>query len=550
LERQQQALPLLFAPETDVWERVGKFQKRNPGLLANLFLVVLLVGVVAVGALWQNASQQTRTMLAQQSVGDFERELSTARVRLVSWLDLETHERVQQQMADWLTKYRVGQLAAWANQDSVRRLPTADQQRLRSLLGETALLLAESQLATANTQPERQDASLAQAIQWNRLAEQCFSVAPAVLWDQRQQLAQLRPQTQWPSRTPTELPADAAVDWFVRGIRKLSTGDVVQAGREFQKLTQNQPTHYAGQFFLAYCWQAQGDWIRATERYTVAQSLAPQDWRPSYSRALVLVTKGESIAAEEALNAAVQLAPREPVLLYQRGLVRARLKKWDAAEADFTQLIEQNAFLIPSYTKRAVCRQHLGQAPAAEADREAAKNLVPRTAADYVARSHLQLSTDKPAALKDIEHATRLQPLSASAWQTKSHILADHLEENALALEAQRRVVTARPCAPIPRAGVAVLLARLGHREDAHQQIQQAVQLSRDPMVAYLAACTYSLTAKTEPDDLTLALKYLRQAMREGYRDFVVIEDDPDLANLRALPEYTMAVNSAKEFVK
>jgi hypothetical protein len=69
-------------------------------------------------------------------------------------------------------------------------------------------------------------------------------------------------------------------------------------------------------------------------------------------------------------------------------------------------------------------------------------------------------------------------------------------------------------------------------------------------MTVYQAANVYALTSATHPADRATSLAYLRQALREGYRDFATAETDPDMAAVRDLSEYKDAVRSARELAR
>jgi tetratricopeptide (TPR) repeat protein len=54
-----------------------------------------------------------------------------------------------------------------------------------------------------------------------------------------------------------------------------------------------------------------------------------------------------------------------------------------------------------------------------------------------------------------------------------------------------------------------------------------------DPIAHYNLACSFSLLGRLDE-----ALAALKQAVAYGYRDFEYVQQDPDLANLRADPRY------------
>jgi tetratricopeptide (TPR) repeat protein len=66
--------------------------------------------------------------------------------------------------------------------------------------------------------------------------------------------------------------------------------------------------------------------------------------------------------------------------------------------------------------------------------------------------------------------------------------------------------------------------------------------LPKDPVVHYNLACSYSLLNR-----IPEASEILKKAIILGYKDFDYIEQDPDLSNFRAQPNY---YEIKKEFFK
>ena len=66
-----------------------------------------------------------------------------------------------------------------------------------------------------------------------------------------------------------------------------------------------------------------------------------------------------------------------------------------------------------------------------------------------------------------------------------------------------------------------------------------------------LAQC-YSQSAASVPDDPPLHQKYLKQsldmlqqALKQGYKDLVLLETDPDLQLIRDMPEFKLMMKGA-----
>ena len=187
---------------------------------------------------------------------------------------------------------------------------------------------------------------------------------------------------------------------------------------------------------------------------------------------------------------------------------------------------------------------------AAKQDRRDADAIAPTTEIDFVARGAYRVAKEPLKALADFQAAAKRNPFYLPAWHNKAHVLGEHLHETELALEAITQAVVVSPQHAPSVAGQAVLLARLERRKEAHEAIQTALLLSRDPEIAYQASNVYSLTSATNPEDRATALAYFRDALRDGYRNFLVIEHDADIKNLRGTVEYRDIVNAAKTLVR
>lgn len=87
---------------------------------------------------------------------------------------------------------------------------------------------------------------------------------------------------------------------------------------------------------------------------------------------------------------------------------------------------------------------------------------------------------------------------------------------------------------------------QLGKRNLALRSLQNAERLGAgDRFVAYNLAATYSLNESTD-----LALEYLDKALGLGFSQYDAIRFDPDLANVRAEPEFRQVLEKHKVFIQ
>jgi tetratricopeptide (TPR) repeat protein len=78
----------------------------------------------------------------------------------------------------------------------------------------------------------------------------------------------------------------------------------------------------------------------------------------------------------------------------------------------------------------------------------------------------------------------------------------------------------------------------LGQREKAIELMENSIKADTTNVSYYNAACLFSLLQ--EPDS---AMQYLGKAIELGYRDFKHISRDPDLDNIRNLPEFKALID-------
>jgi tetratricopeptide (TPR) repeat protein len=151
-----------------------------------------------------------------------------------------------------------------------------------------------------------------------------------------------------------------------------------------------------------------------------------------------------------------------------------------------------------------------------------------------------RVKAEPQAALADFGRALDRNPRSLAALESKAHVLAERLGRTEEAVRVLDRAVAFHPEAAPARAARAVLLARLGKREDALGDVRQALSCDRSPAILYQVAGAYALTSRQAPDDRARALALLASALRQGHghdllcadRDLDPIRNDPDFRQL------------------
>jgi tetratricopeptide (TPR) repeat protein len=166
-----------------------------------------------------------------------------------------------------------------------------------------------------------------------------------------------------------------------------------------------------------------------------------------------------------------------------------------------------------------------------------------------MARGWWRVKTDPTGALADFKEATTLVPHYYQAWQNQAHVLAECLHETDLAIAAMDEAVKANPQYAEALMGRAVLLARIGKRDESHADVDKGLLMTNSGLLVYQAACAYALTSRTHPQDSDRAFMLLRQAIREGYLNLKQFREDPDWNALRENPEFQRIMEAAKTIV-
>ena len=113
-------------------------------------------------------------------------------------------------------------------------------------------------------------------------------------------------------------------------------------------------------------------------------------------------------------------------------------------------------------------------------------------------------------------------------------MLGEKLQETDQAIAAMDKAVESNSQSGEMRLGRAVLLARVGKRDFAHADVEEGLLLTDNhPRQTYQAACVFALTSRTNPADAERAVVYLRQSVRDGYRNLDDFNKDTDIDAIR-----------------
>lgn len=539
LQRQQENLPLLYAADRNLVERVQKWKKRNPNLMGRL-AGVLAAATVVMGGVWAMSVRRDRAVNESlTTAAGLKAALVTARVDLSSPADATARDTGTQTLTGWLAKFDAGAHANWTTGDRLRNLDDARRAGVLGDLGEAALLLAHAAAV---------DGREADAVKWNRVAQESFTPAvPASVWLQRRELASRFGRDDLRASVPAELPTVRTdVDQFWQAAADIRDGKSNAAAAALAALTERQPQHFAGHLLLAMTYQSLGKSYQALERFRIAKPLAPTDPRAAYHAGLLLTRWAKYDEAEAEFTQALAVAPRHVPALHRRGIARLKRDKAAAAIEDFSLALNSGGATVGLYLDRADAYDRYGSPAEAERDRTEAGKLEPVSVEDLTARALRDCGGDPAKALAYFDRAIAANPRHVPSYHNKAWFLSEKLGDHAKAVDVFDEALTVAPGYGPSLATKALYLARLGNHRAADVEAKKALLSSADPEVSYQVAGVYSLTSRSVPGDADQAVLYFTQSLRDGFRDFMAVDADPDLKWVRDRPDFQAVLAAAR----
>ena len=556
LNRQQKNQALAFAGNPSLIERANKFRRRNPVLAMCLLASLLAVGALGATGVAIQQAQQKEAAQAVIQAEEIHQSLTDFRIELTSPTGIRKRNDSLQKASNVFQQYEVATNPKWLENPAISRLTPKPRERLLNELGELAMLCAMAERNNAaNRNADYSDPAYLRAVSWNRLALLAYAdqPLPMVLKEQRIALAK---ETQNP-KLGEELDgktfgAESSVDYFIRSLMQRANLKHREAIATMEQLVELEPWHAAGQLILGMYYQNQGRLADASERFLLAKVLAPKDPQPCFNRGNLLYIQNHYAEAIAEYNTAIRRDPKASMVYYQRGLVYARIHREEEAHADMLKAAEDSSFAFRAYLFQAQLHSRNGKTEEARAARLKASNQKPQDEIDYVARGIDRISTKEFVdAYADFCKATTLNNAYMNGWNNQAHVLSEHLKQPEKAIDALDQVLKLVPDYAPALSSKAVLLARLGLRDDAMQVIRKAIAVSEECRVSYQAACVYALMANADhPEDLEQAVVHFRQALRSGFQDFATIDDDTDIDSIRKRKDFLSALQAAKELHK
>jgi serine/threonine protein kinase/tetratricopeptide (TPR) repeat protein len=588
LECQLNHLPLRHTREPSARERAGKWLRRHPRLASATTVAVVAAAVlVAGGAFTAGLWQRQRVTDAEATLRDF-RDGKVAADFLLNHPREPDRPHLEQgldQARSTLERLHVLDDPRWQERPAVRLLPARERERVGEEVADLLWSLARATSVRAVNLPDagtRHD-QLVCALDLNRRAEACLpgDRTPKSLWSQRAELADLLGRPDEARRLferADKLPPESARDHYRLALKLRDQGRTREAASrltdaigQLREATRKDPRNYWAWYLQGNCHDLLLENPESITCYTTCGVLNPDSVESFFNRGLAFTRQGRWEEAGKDFDRVIALRPGLPDGYVQRALAARDGGDYAAAERHFSRALELGSTETRIYFWRAAVRDKRGDIAGARRDRAEGFSRRPRDEHSWVERGLARLPGDAEGALADFEQALRLNRRYFPALQDRSHVLCEHLAPQAQVLQAVspnpagaavlaavaglryahgvetvNRTVALYPDAVPARIGRAVLLARLGKREQAHREAGEALARDHAPVTVYQAANVYALTSRQEPEDRRVAFPLLSRALEGGF-GLNVIDQDGDMDPIRSDLEFRRIVNAARE---
>jgi serine/threonine protein kinase/Tfp pilus assembly protein PilF len=556
LDRHMRNLPLQYAANS--WpERGRKWLRRNPRALPVFGLALTLLAAIGIGVALVRAKNAQRHEEAVNQSRIFPEHLPAIRVDLSSINDAPARADGIRHCRDLLARYAVLTNPKWREESRVQSLDADKKREVIEDVGEALHLLARAEWRQVKIDAPvdaRQEAEEIRKLQ--ELAKTCFEAnkLPPSFWTLDAELAEaVGDQVAQQSGVENTKSATltTARDYYLEGTAALWRGQALEAREFLEAAIARKPDHYAAHFSHGYASQLLRDFPRAMTHYRIAADLRVDDYRPYFNRGVILLLQGRHPEAVKEFDKAIAINPGHGESYRHRAVALIGGKHWEKAIEDLDQALTLNASTLVVSLLKAQCLDALQLPERAQKLRTSAAGLQPKEESEFLTRAFSKMAANDPnGALGDLNEALKLNPYSLSGLQNKAHVLAEMLGRLDEALKVMDQVVEKHRDFSEGRAGRAVLLARLGKRDLAHEEIQRALVMGGDATIIYQAACVYSITSGQQAEDLGRAMSFLREALRNNFRDFAVIDTDHDIDALRKHSEFKAVLKAARELYR
>jgi tetratricopeptide (TPR) repeat protein len=342
-----------------------------------------------------------------------------------------------------------------------------------------------------------------------------------------------------------EMPLSSTRDRYYEAYDLISAGEFRQALSLFGELSRLDPQNEFVWYWSGVCHARLGHHERAADHFNTYIALRPDSFWGRCERGRAYLALKEYEAALADFDRAIRLKPDATAAYLDRAVAKTELKDQAGAIADLTQALEMEGAATRAYFMRSRVRDRAGDRDGSRRDREEGLRRTPADPQSWVSRGIARLGGDPKGALADFDEALKLDAAYADALEAKAHVLSERLGRCDEAVAVLDRAVELHPEYVLARAGRGVLLARLGRREAALRDAEEALRLDTKPLIQYQVACIYALTSRRNSDDRPEAYRLLSCALRGGF-GFDLLDKDDDLKPIREQPPFRRLVDAAR----
>ena len=551
-----QHFPLRHAPNLSWRELAAKWIRRHPRVMSAggiASLSALGLGIVGTTAIFrghqlaENAAEQRfvrfvenapRTYaglsLVKSNFAEASREVDTA-VALLDQLGFP----VRQIQEGGAVQEEPGPGAPNWRSTAFYRLLKPDQRiRLDQTAGEMLFLLAEVVGVSRGGQDERQEAA-AKALSLNLLAIRCFESCdtPPAIWMQRARFYELLGEHDQAREARLQFStsgAATAVHQRFEALSQLMEQDQQAATQSLAKLTKESPQDMSLWFFAGNN-QISGHHLDEAEAsYTACIALSPGWSLAWFQRGTIRMMGNQFAKAAEDFTKSYELNPRDLGALRNRALCLESLQRYEEAIQDCTEAIERGFPETRIYFLRAKLFDRLGRKAEAEADRREGLTRTPTDVDSWIARGVARMSQDPAGAEQDFREAIRREPGRSTAHRNLALVLVEHLGRESEGLEVLDEFCKTQPVSDgLVWLGRGVLRARKGELAEARQDARRGLELNRQPIAVYQAACIEALDPNPSMESLRRTMELLTEAFRGDPALISIAVKDGDLRHIQ-----------------
>lgn len=562
LDRQLARRPLQHAPNLSRSELMAKWFRRNRWLVAG-GVALVAAGSGLAGFAAHSAQQQERLLAAEANSGldEFERDVKRAQAALAGstpdGAGLEAGIRAGEKA---LARYDVLGNDRWWESGPAVKLPSEKVSRLRERVAGLLLDLSRTAGTRSAQTSELSERGRWQskAREWNQRAEETFPSghAPRGVFTQRAWLARLSGDAAGAAEaahTAADIPLSTAIDYRIEGRELMEQGKWREAGECLNRAVELDPTDFWASFALGQSYYRQGNDQEAIRAYEVCLSLDPTMPGLHFNRGLALLRSQQFKKAEEDFTQVIGVKNDWADPYLNRASSREAQGKFDDAVADLTKAIDLGYPPTAVLLTRSRVYTRMGKPDLAKKDTDEGMKQKPTDEKGWITRGLLRMPKDGKGGVKtfadslaDFDQALALNPRSASALQCKARCYS-MAGENRQAVGALTELLGLYPEVVDALSGRAMLHSRLGERDKAHADAEEALRLGEHrPATVYQLAGVYAMTSKTHPDDKREAFRLLASALRNGF-GYNLLDVDRELDPLRSDAEFSRVVEESRK---